>query len=128
MNPFQRAFLEAALWSSIGDNDEPLDKDYDIADFAPATLRALLKECDAFEAANEADLSVGPIRGTCLPREQAGHDFWLTRNGHGCGFWDGDWPEPQATRLTDASKAFGSIDLYTADGLVWAMGHESDPN
>ena len=20
--------------------------------------------------------------------EQAGHDFWLTRNGHGAGFWD----------------------------------------
>ena len=20
--------------------------------------------------------------------EQAGHDFWLTRNGHGSGFWD----------------------------------------
>lgn len=22
----------------------------------------------------------------------AGHDFWLTSQGHGSGFWDGDWP------------------------------------
>ncbi len=46
---------------------------------------------------------------------QAGHDFWLTRNGHGCGFWDGDWPEPQASLLTQASKAFGGVDPYVSD-------------
>jgi hypothetical protein len=23
--------------------------------------------------------------------ERAARDFWYTRNGHGCGFWDGDW-------------------------------------
>lgn len=25
--------------------------------------------------------------------EQAAHDFWLSRNGHGTGFWDRDPPE-----------------------------------
>lgn len=40
-----------------------------------------------------------------------GHDFWLTRNGHGAGFWDrglgelGDW-------LTKMSKPFGECSLY----------------
>ena len=43
---------------------------------------------------------------------QAGHDFWLTRNHHGCGFWDGEWEEPQATELTEASKKFGEFGLY----------------
>ena len=40
---------------------------------------------------------------------------WLTRNGHGAGFWDGDWPEPVASRLTKSAKRFGSFDLYVGD-------------
>jgi hypothetical protein len=52
---------------------------------------------------------------------RAGHDFWLTRCGHGAGFWDGDWPEPYATMLTDAAKAFGEVDLYVGDdGMIYS--------
>ena len=47
--------------------------------------------------------------------EHAGHDFWLTRNGHGCGFWDGDWTEPAATKLTESAENFGDYDLYIGD-------------
>lgn len=42
---------------------------------------------------------------------QAGHDFWLTRNRHGAGFWDGDWPVHSAKILTDASHQFGPMSL-----------------
>jgi len=50
---------------------------------------------------------------------EAGHDFHLTRNGHGAGFWDGDWDdEPDdengvelAVRLTRASEAANSCNL-----------------
>ena len=51
-----------------------------------------------------------------MKARQAGHDFWLTRNGHGCGFWDGDWPELIGEKLTEASKDFGSFDLYIGVG------------
>lgn len=47
------------------------------------------------------------------------HDFWLTRCGHGCGFWDGDYGE-LGDRLTTAAKAFGEVDLYVGDdGLIY---------
>jgi hypothetical protein len=53
---------------------------------------------------------------------QAGHDFWLTRNGHGAGFWDGDWPEPYASELTRVAKEFGGYSLYLGDyGLIYGM-------
>jgi len=39
--------------------------------------------------------------------EHAGRDFWYTRNGHGCGFWDGDWSEADGKFLTDLAKTFG---------------------
>jgi hypothetical protein len=59
----------------------------------------------------------------------AGHDFALTRNGHGAGFWDGDWPEPAATELTKLSKEYGEVDLYVGDdGLLWASGYETEPS
>lgn len=44
-----------------------------------------------------------------------GHDIWLTRNGHGAGFWDGDWPEPDATTLDNLAKELGQADLYLGD-------------
>ena len=47
--------------------------------------------------------------------QQAGHDFWLTRNRHGAGFWDGDWPVAQGEMLTKASHGFGEVDLYVGD-------------
>jgi hypothetical protein len=51
--------------------------------------------------------------------EQAGHDFWLTRNGHGAGFWDKDIStEENRTALTELSKAFGEYSIYANDNQV----------
>ena len=53
--------------------------------------------------------------------EQAGHDFWLTRNGHGAGFWDGDWKDPYADMLTKGAKCYGEFEPYLGDdGLIYA--------
>lgn len=47
---------------------------------------------------------------------RAGHDFWLTRNGHGVGFLDRDeLSEADQKRLTEASKEFGECYLYVGD-------------
>ena len=42
--------------------------------------------------------------------DQAGHDLWLTRNGHGAGFWDRTadvYPPENAQALTEAAEHFG---------------------
>jgi hypothetical protein len=44
---------------------------------------------------------------------RAGHDFWLSRNGHGAGFWDGDWEHGRVLR--DAAKTFGTVDIVEGD-------------
>lgn len=51
------------------------------------------------------------------------HDFWLTRNGHGSGFWDSEcWGEYQ-TVLTEKSKEMGDCDAYLGDdGLIYFSG------
>jgi hypothetical protein len=49
-----------------------------------------------------------------LSAAQVGHDFWLTRNGHGAGFWDrgiGDYGDA----LTEHAHSFGASDVYVGD-------------
>jgi hypothetical protein len=50
--------------------------------------------------------------------DQIGHDFWLTRNGHGAGFWDS--PElyggkDNADALTEIADGFGYSEAYLGD-------------
>ncbi len=112
---FFDAYVGAALWSSTGDDARPLDENHDASDIAPDTLTKMRADCDAFYAATEDTLA------DCEDFAQAGHDFWLTRCGHGAGFWDGDWPDKQGAKLTKAAKRFGNVDLYIGDdGLIHA--------
>lgn len=134
LDTFTRAFFECALWSSTDesreDGGDPLDANYGVGDIDPACLAALAAECAVFQEQNAADLAEcwgkrGPYGRVDCDDAQAGHDFWLTRCGHGCGYWDGDWPEGAAERLTASSKAFGNVDLYVGDdGLIYAAGYE----
>lgn len=51
------------------------------------------------------------------------HDFWLTRNGHGAGFWEpGDygWSD-LGDKLTEFTKHYGEVNLYVGDdGTIYA--------
>ncbi len=58
--------------------------------------------------------SYDPSQGTLW--DYVAHDFILTRNGHGSGFWDtARWAEPYAKKLTELSKKFGEINIYLSD-------------
>ena len=48
---------------------------------------------------------------SCDDLSDAGHDFHLTRNNHGAGFWDGDWGE-LGDRLTEAAEAYGGCEVH----------------
>jgi hypothetical protein len=50
-----------------------------------------------------------------LDLSQCGHDFWLTRNRHGTGFWDRGYEESIANKLTELSKKAGEYYVYGDD-------------
>lgn len=126
-------YIECALWSSTDNlcrcGDEvkfepcgepgcgadnggsPLDENYDADDLAPVTLARMRNDCaDFLELCGEEGLLAVYPHG----EEQLGHDFWLTRNGHGAGFWDrGD--EELGDELAKWARSFGSCDLYVGD-------------
>ena len=111
------AYMECALWSSYDRyNPEPLDQDHTIHDISPETRLEMLADVVAFlNECWEDELDLGAIEPG-----QFGHDFWLTRNGHGTGFWDRGLGELGDT-LTSMTRPYGSVDLYIGDdGLIYA--------
>lgn len=112
MDRFTEQYAEAALWASTDDDGESLDGSYSVSDLAPETVATMIQDCDGFrELVREAGLESFVID---RPGRVA-TDFWLTRNRHGAGFWDGDYPEPAGAELTKWAHSYGSADLYVGD-------------
>ena len=110
---FTDAYIEAMLWSSTDDNDEPLDENYDVSDIATEFMSKIKRDCKKFLRENYQYIEEDEMK-------QAGHDFWLTRNGHGAGFWDGDWDyeingKNVGDHLTKEAKKFGEVIPYIGD-------------
>lgn len=101
VDSFTAGYIEAAFWSSNDDDGEPLDQNFNWTDLSEETLETMIAECKRFQAA------------TGVTGAQGGHDFWLTRNHHGAGFWDGDWPNGE--ELTKVAYSFGEYDLCIGD-------------
>ncbi len=99
-------YFDTACWSSPDDDKELFA--HRLTKAARKTMEADLRD---FLEANAEDIGDR--------QEEAAHDFWLTRNGHGAGFWDGDWPEPAASRLTTNSKAYGEVYLTSYRGWIY---------
>lgn len=113
LKEFVDAYIAAALWASNDEDDNPLDENYSAEDFHPESLRKIQEDCRKFLEKNETDIMEGYKGGHNKSVAQAGIDFFLTRNGHGAGFWDGDWETRAADRLTQASHDTGEQNLYT---------------
>lgn len=110
MDKFTAAYIECALWLSTedcGGHDQALDENYGIEDLAPEAIKTIEEDCADFQTTN-AELLSG------VDSEQAGHDFWLTRNRHGTGFWDRELGKI-GQQLTEMAHAYGSQDLYVGD-------------
>lgn len=128
IDEFTRAYIHAALWStndeSTPQGGEPLEDNYSENDLSPEALAKVIGDCKRFqeenaEALSEAYALYAPRDGFDGPA-LAGHDFWLTRNGHGVGFWDrselgrnGDGGV--GDKLSAAARAFGECWITVGD-------------
>lgn len=113
---FVKGYIDAALWSSYDEKGEPLDSlDLELSDEFKQNAKI---DCQDFINSNLTDLGLYAEQYNSNP-EYAGHDFWLTRNGHGAGFWDRGL-KALGERLSDAAKVYGGVDLYVCDGVVYA--------
>lgn len=104
LDKFTVSYIETALWA------EGYGLEYDEDWIDENDLKEIISDCKDFqEQAHEL------IEGHEI---QASHDFYLTRNGHGSGFWDGDWPEEDGEKLTEISKSYGAHQAFLADDMA----------
>lgn len=122
MNGFRVTFFEGyvtcALWSSTDNRDDsggmPLGENFGEEDIRPESLASMRADCDDFASSNREMLDIAREAGWDDGR--LGHDFWLSRNGHGAGFFDEYFGEDKRLReafreLQDAARAYGSCDI-----------------
>jgi len=108
MDQFTKAYIEAAFFTF----DENTEKVYGIDDLSHETKNAIIKDCQRFQVENSHLIIDDYLQNNSEPEIQAGHDFWLTRNHHGAGFWDGEWSKNVGELLTQNAHKYGEFNLY----------------
>lgn len=108
------AYKTAALWASTDDDEEPLDANHSPDEISDESNAQIEQNVMQFWERAKAE---GLVNG--VTPEQFGHDFFLTQNGHGAGFWDrgrgyaGD-------RLSEMAKVYGSTTpIIGDDGKIY---------
>jgi hypothetical protein len=120
---FFGGYITAALCSSDSDTEASLSDNYFKENIEADTLSQMQRDCEKFYTENDLETL---LKDDYQNMEQAGHDFWFTRNGHGVGFWEREWidllGEEASKKLTDSSRAFGEYYLEESDGKVIGYG------
>lgn len=104
------AYLESIRFTETGDAEQPP---------ADAPLSALSnmeahQACERFLRALDAIVEGEAVQGMdAFDWRQVGHDLWLTRNGHGTGFWERPevYGEANAALFTRLAIAMGEHDV-----------------
>lgn len=127
INTITEHYLIALLWTMPGDDEcENPGDDIELSDLPPETIEEARHEVKLFVAA------CGPLFDMAMQcyddgygqhlvggaAAAFGHDFALTRNHHGVGFWDRDsegLPRVLGEALTKVCEAFPQVDLYIGD-------------
>lgn len=114
---FTKAYVECLLWSTMDEQGEPLERRFGIYDFRMKDLLVIQEECRLFQEKCHDDLSKA-YEASHYDASRAGHDFWLTREGHGAGFWDRDLGTV-GLALTKSAKAEGSVYVSAYKGTLY---------
>lgn len=114
---FEAAYIECLLWSEVLPDGEPVDDLYDQHDLADEAWREIKQDISDF-----LEDAMPLILQTNMTWEQAGHDFALTRNGHGAGYWDRGLGVV-GNELSEMASAQGSQHIEVGDnGQLYTHG------
>ena len=108
-------YLSTALWASGEDEEgELLDLNYDTDDFSPETIEKAKQDLREFEIEAGETLKEA-VNEMGYGYEDVAHDFWMTRNGHGVGFWDRTEIKGQGKTLAGIAKTFPEVNVFVGD-------------
>lgn len=116
---FVAGYIEAMLWAESGIDPSGEEREslegYDLSE---GWLHTVKEDCQKFLTLHGDKINLAIAGTDDYDHTQAGRDFWLTRQGHGVGFWDrglglvGD-------DLSAAARSFGEKHVFIDDdGLI----------
>lgn len=109
---FFNAYVDALLWSSSDiDEDGEGHEGLEGFELTPEANKKSLHDCLDFMEMYKDLIDDACEKHSHYNWSQAGHDFALTRNHHGAGFWDRGIGEIGDT-LTEACQSLGSVTLF----------------
>jgi hypothetical protein len=123
LDDFTAGYFAAAEWTNPADelltpadgeeSTEVEEEMLEISGWSEAARESAIADCKAFQTEHAALLG-SYYTESGRGEESAGIDFWLSRCGHGSGFFDrGNAPCFDA--LQDAARHCGSRDVYVSD-------------
>jgi hypothetical protein len=109
---FRAMIFTGQFYDSPESEPRPIDDEFSFDDIPRDIVNEIRDDCMDFLGSSAFMVANDP--------KKAGIDFHLTRNRHGAGFWDGDWPE-YGEELTARSRPYGSAELAgSKDGIeLW---------
>lgn len=82
--------------------------------------------CERFYRANKSDIDEGEENEE-FRHDQLGHDFYLTSQGHGAGFWEKDYPRSEVFDDWVTAHADNRDSEYVGDdGVLYSMAGDCD--
>lgn len=113
IDDFTEGYLVCLLWQATDfDGDQLVEDHHDLTVLSDEFVLAAKEQCVEFQKDNAGLLEQYYDAGRS--EADAGHDFVLTRNRHGAGFWDrglgglGD-------ALSQNCHPYGNVDVYLDD-------------
>lgn len=90
LDTFARGYVEAMFFTNCdcGSEDEFIANRLGVERLTHESVAAIAADCADFQETAAPLLEMAYSCG--YDEEQAGADFWFTRQGHGVGFWDRD--------------------------------------
>lgn len=125
VDQFVFGYITAALWTEE-ENINESGVEADRSEVCPDSLKRVEKCCKRLltEYHDAVRLMAEHIVHSeeYTAWEVLGHNFWLTRNGHGAGFWDKEYRHTAAVKASEyltLNVGFGTkypaVDLYVGD-------------
>lgn len=114
---FIAGYVQAMQWLTNA-NDLNLElESAEAYELSEQCKESIAEDCEKF--LNEQGAVLQTVISTEYGYGSAGHDFYLTRNSHGAGFWDRGLGDAGDV-LSEASREFGASHEYVAeDELIY---------
>jgi hypothetical protein len=119
LDKFTVGYLTAMFWTESGESNSPCEG-ATLDDLSEEAWKQAQDDCADFNLLADAWLHKAYTHGNMsYDMERAGIDFWLSRNGHGAGYFDRDIGTA-ANGLQKLARSMLGRNVYRGnDGLIY---------